>query len=166
MALRTLEGRPRDRSFELTARRRKEDNGAVAGGCFVSCRGVTANQSLKVKPPKASRPCAGTGGDASAPPDETESDPATSACGLRLDCLFTSAEAARPCKAIPAALWDSDRDLNRRVKVSDGPQSRFAGLLQRPQSGRASIFSDAWAFPGRHCLRTRRAICPPTSFGH
>jgi hypothetical protein len=33
---------------------------------------------------------------------------------------------------------------------SDGPQSRFAGLHQRPQSGRASIFSNAWAFPGRH----------------
>src|SRR6185503_4286181 len=38
-----------------------------------------------------------------------------------------------------------------RLKRADtaGPQSRKAGLLQRPQSGRAPIPSNAWAFPGR-----------------
>jgi hypothetical protein len=38
------------------------------------------------------------------------------------------------------------------VKTADGRLRRTAAfrLHQRPQSGRASIFSNAWAFPGRH----------------
>ena len=42
-----------------------------------------------------------------------------------------------------------------RQGVSSPPRRRLRRtaafrLLQRPQSGRASIFSNAWAFPGRH----------------